>query len=271
MRVELHCHTVGSWDGYSTIDDVLAECQAKSIDAIAVTEHDHVGLMPAAERRAREAGVTLIPSCEVTTDKGFHVIGLFVRSLPSRGSGPDVIRAIRAQGGLVSIPHPFKPGTGLMAIPAVDDAETSSVLADADFVELYNGGYDQSSRAETIVSLAKRYGLRCVAASDAHKPWHVGMYLTELSCTPAVELGELCTAMKTARVSALLRASQFRPRSADEAGRAPRPALLQATIDRVPAGWKRAFHLGRHRWAARRYRPRETNYEPCAMTGISTG
>lgn len=270
MRVELHCHTVASWDGYSTIDDLIDECHAKQIDAMAVTEHDRFGLTSAAQRRARQAGVTLIPSCEVTTDKGFHVIGLFVRSLPARGSGPDVIRAIRAQGGLVSVPHPFKPGTGLMAIPAVDEAETSSVLAASDFIELYNGGYDQSSQAETIASLANHYGLRCVAASDAHRPWHVGMFVTELSCRPTADLRELCAAMKTASVSGLLRASHFHPRSPDDWHRPPRPSLFDAAIKRVPWGWRRAFHLARYRWNARGYRSRETTYEPCAIIGRSS-
>lgn len=260
MRIELHCHTVHSWDGYSTIDSLIDECVAKRIDAIALTEHDRLADLAAAEQRGRARGITLIPACEVTTDNGAHIIGLFLKELPRQAPAADVIRAIREQQGLVSIPHPFKPRSGLLAIPGVEPDVIDAVLRDADFIELHNGGFDQTPHARDIERIAAQHGLRCIAASDAHKPWHVGMFVTELACNSTSNLRELREAMRTASVTGLFRASEFQPRSKEEARRRPRPALLQAAIDQVPMAWKRTFHLRKHDWLARGYRPNATTY-----------
>ena len=104
------------------------------LGAIAVTDHNGFGGAQEAVELARGRDLIVIPGEEVKTDSQGEVIGLFLQEEIPRGlSFADTIAAIRAQGGLVYLPHPFDRRH---AIP--DPATLHRHLADIDVFEVYN-------------------------------------------------------------------------------------------------------------------------------------
>jgi predicted metal-dependent phosphoesterase TrpH len=98
------------------------------------------------------------------------VIGLFLDQEVSRGlSFADTIAAIREQGGLVYVPHPFDR---LHAIP--DAATLHRHLADIDVFEVYNARLLFEAYNDEAVRFASKYNLTVGAGSDAHVLQGVG-------------------------------------------------------------------------------------------------
>ena len=105
---DLHMHT--SWSHDCAIDaaELLDHAEAEGLGAIAVTDHNVFGGALEAVELARGRELIVIPGEEVKTDGQGEVIGLFLREEIPRGmSFADTIAAIREQGGLVYLPHPF--------------------------------------------------------------------------------------------------------------------------------------------------------------------
>src|SRR6202008_2718304 len=113
---------------------------------------------------------TLIPGEEVKTADQGEVIGLFLREEIPRGmSFGDTIAAIKAQGGLVYLPHPFDR---LHSIP--DPATLPRPLADIDVFEVYNARLLFEAFNEEALRFARKYALTMGAGSDAHVLQGVG-------------------------------------------------------------------------------------------------
>jgi len=81
----------------------------------------------------------------------------------------DTIAAIRDQGGLVYVPHPFDR---MHAIP--DPATLHRHLAEIDVLEVYNARLLFETYNEEALRFARKYGLQMGAGSDAHVLQGVG-------------------------------------------------------------------------------------------------
>ena len=113
-------HTTWSHDCSIDVDELLDYAEAEGLGAIAVTDHNVFGGALEAVERARGRKLIVIPGEEVKTDGQGEVIGLFLKEEVPRGmSFAETVEAIRAQGGLVYLPHPFDR---LHAIPDAADA-----------------------------------------------------------------------------------------------------------------------------------------------------
>ena len=98
------------------------------------------------------------------TDGQGEVIGLFLsREIPRGMSFGDTIAAIRAQSGLVYLPHPFDRRH---AIP--DPATLHRHLADIDVFEVYNARLLFEVYNDEALRFARKYNLTMAAGSDAH-------------------------------------------------------------------------------------------------------
>src|SRR5205823_8525761 len=108
-----------------------------------------------AVQRARGGRLTVIPGEEVKTDGQGEVIGLFLSEEIPRGlSFADTIAAIRTQGGLVYLPHPFDRRH---AIP--DPATLHRHLADIDVFEVYNARLLREPYNDEALRFARKYNL----------------------------------------------------------------------------------------------------------------
>jgi len=161
---DLHMHTNWSHDCSIEVGDLLDHAEAEGIGAIAVTDHNVIGGALEAVERARGRNVIVIPGEEIKTDEQGEVIGLFLREEIPRGlTFADTVEAIRAQGGLVYVPHPFDR---LHAIP--DAATLHRHLAEIDVFEVYNARLLFEAYNDEAVRFAQKYNLTAGAGSDAH-------------------------------------------------------------------------------------------------------
>jgi len=161
---DLHLHTSWSHDCSIEVDDLLDHAEVQGLDAIAVTDHNVIGGALEAAERARGRRLTVIPGEEVKTADQGEVIGLFLREEIPRGmSFGDTIAAIRAQGGLVYLPHPFDR---MHAIPKPETLHRH--LAEIDVLEVYNARLLFEAYNEEALRFARKYNLTPGAGSDAH-------------------------------------------------------------------------------------------------------
>lgn len=78
LNIDLHCHSNVS-DGVLAPAEVVARAAANGVHALALTDHDDVSGIPAAQAAADAAGLTLIPGVEISVSWGgqtVHVVGL---------------------------------------------------------------------------------------------------------------------------------------------------------------------------------------------------
>jgi predicted metal-dependent phosphoesterase TrpH/glycosyltransferase involved in cell wall biosynthesis len=161
---DLHMHTSWSHDCSVEVDELLDYAEEQGLGAIAVTDHNAFrGALEAVEK-ARGRNLFVIPGEEIKTDNQGEVIGLFLTEEIPRGmSFADTLAAIRAQGGLVYLPHPFDRRH---AIP--DPATLHRHLAEIDVFEVYNARLLFETYNDEALRFARKYNLTMGAGSDAH-------------------------------------------------------------------------------------------------------
>jgi predicted metal-dependent phosphoesterase TrpH/glycosyltransferase involved in cell wall biosynthesis len=168
--VDLHMHT--SWSHDCSIDaaELVDHAEAEGLGAIAVTDHNVFGGALEAADYARGRKLVVIRGEEVKTADQGEVIGLFLeREIPRGMSFAATVAAIREQGGLVYVPHPFDR---LHAIP--DPRTLHRNLADIDVLEVYNARLLFEAYNDEALRFARKYNLTMGAGSDAHVLQGVG-------------------------------------------------------------------------------------------------
>ena len=167
---DLHLHTSWSHDCSIPVADLLDHAEDIGLGAIAITDHNRFGGALEAAELARGRKLTVIPAEEVKTDGQGEVIGLFLEQEIARGlSFADTIDAIKTQGGLVYLPHPFDR---MHAIP--DPRTLHRHLPDIDVFEVYNARLLRESFNDEALRFARKYDLTMGAGSDAHVLMGVG-------------------------------------------------------------------------------------------------
>ncbi len=161
---DLHMHTSWSHDCSIEVDELLDYAEEQGLGAIAITDHNAFGGALEAVEKARDRNLVVIPGEEIKTDNQGEVIGLFLQEEIPRGmSFADTLAAIRAQGGLVYLPHPFDRRH---AIP--DPATLHRHLAEIDVFEVYNARLLFETYNDEALRFARKYNLTMGAGSDAH-------------------------------------------------------------------------------------------------------
>jgi predicted metal-dependent phosphoesterase TrpH len=170
IAVDLHMHTSWSHDCSIEVEDLLDHAEEIGLGGIAVTDHNvFAGALEAVEL-ARGRDLVVIPGEEVKTKDQGEIIGLFLEEEIPRGmSFGDTLAAIRDQGGLVYLPHPFDR---LHAI--ADPATLHRHLAEIDVLEVFNARLLRESFNDEALRFARKYRLLQGAGSDAHVLQGVG-------------------------------------------------------------------------------------------------
>jgi predicted metal-dependent phosphoesterase TrpH len=167
---DLHMHTSWSHDCQIPVEELLDHAEAEDLGAIAVTDHNVFGGAREAVELARGRDLVVIPGEEVKTHDQGEVIGLFLSEEIPRGlSFGETVDAIRAQGGIVYLPHPFDR---LHAIP--EPATLHRHLAQVDVLEVYNARLLFEAYNDEALRFARKYDLTMGAGSDAHVLQGVG-------------------------------------------------------------------------------------------------
>jgi hypothetical protein len=167
---DLHMHTSWSHDCSIDASELVDHAEAEGLGAIAVTDHNVFGGAIEAADYARDRDLIVIKGEEVKTDDQGEVIGLYLeREIPRGMSFADTVAAIREQGGLVYVPHPFDR---LHAIP--DPRTLHRNIADIDVLEVYNARLLFEGYNDEALRFARKYNLTMGAGSDAHVLQGVG-------------------------------------------------------------------------------------------------
>ena len=167
---DLHMHTNWSHDCAVDPADLIMYAEGSGLGAIAVTDHNVFGGALETAELAGEHELIVIPGEEVKTDGQGEVIGLFLREEIPRGmSFAKTVAAIKQQGGLVYLPHPFDRMHSI-----ADPATLQRHLADIDVFEVYNARLLFESYNDEALRFARKYNLTMGAGSDAHVLQGVG-------------------------------------------------------------------------------------------------
>jgi predicted metal-dependent phosphoesterase TrpH len=172
--VDLHCHTSASFDSLSDPVAVVRAAARRGLTHLAITDHDRIdGALRA--RDAAPAGLTVIVGEEVKTADGDLVALFLERPIPPGLPAAETVEAIRAQGGLAGIPHPFDRFrfSGMAAGQDTGVLERLALLVD--FVEAHNARVPYAGANDRAAAFAREHGLAGIAVSDAHTVMEVGI------------------------------------------------------------------------------------------------
>jgi predicted metal-dependent phosphoesterase TrpH len=165
IEVDLHMHTDHSGDCATPVDVLINTARDRNLGAIAITDHNEVSGAIEARKLAEELGdIKVIVAEEVKTAEQGEVIGLFLEEkIPKGLTMAETIREIRAQGGLVYVPHPFDR---FHSVP--DYEHLLDIVGEIDLLEVFNPRVALTSFNEEAVRFATKYRIVPAAGSDSH-------------------------------------------------------------------------------------------------------
>jgi predicted metal-dependent phosphoesterase TrpH len=166
LKADFHTHSVASPDGGISAEDYRQLLDRGQLDYIAITDHNRIDF---AQQMHQELGDKIIIGEEVMTSEG-ELIGLFLTKLVEPGqTARKTAEAIRDQGGIVYLPHPFE------TIRHGVQAETLDKMPKLiDVVEAHNGRAVLQNRSPQALTWATLHKKPTAASSDAHGAKGVG-------------------------------------------------------------------------------------------------
>ena len=155
---------------FGTIIDV---CKRSHITTLFVTDHNEID---GARRLQAIAPFRVIPSEEIATSEG-EIIGYFLQERIPPGLTPEAtIAGIRAQGGLVAVPHPFDR----LRHSRLTDTARERILGQVDMLEVYNSRNVFPSDDRQAERYCRQQNKHAFVGSDAHSRWEVGRSWVEI-------------------------------------------------------------------------------------------
>ena len=167
LKADLHIHTEYSIDCTTSLESIIDRCLELRINCIAIADH---GTVEGALKMQDLAPFPVIVAEEILTLHG-EIMGMFLHeTIPSGLSVEETLREIRAQDGLVNIPHPYDTLRG----SALGGKIVGGIVEQIDTIEVFNSRSPllrSSTRAEAF---ALKHGITRIAGSDAHTPHEIG-------------------------------------------------------------------------------------------------
>ena len=174
VRVDLHSHTMWSGDSTTTAEELEQAVTDCGLDVLCITDHHAV---KGAQELAGRLPCRVVVGEELRTHAG-EIIGLFLAEHVPFGMSPEeAAQRIRAQGGLVYVPHPFDPMRRNLSEPALA-ALTADGLVDA--IEVFNAKTSLRHLNDRAAAYAAEHDLAAGAGSDAHVPEALGAAYVEM-------------------------------------------------------------------------------------------
>jgi predicted metal-dependent phosphoesterase TrpH len=169
LKADLHMHTRYSFDCTTTPEAIVQRCRRTGIDCVAVADH---GTVEGALRLREIAPFRVVVAEEILTPAG-EIMGMFLsETIPSNITVEEAFARIKAQNGLVCLPHPFDNMRGINAGGMVD---VMRLLSRVDVIEVFNSRTLRlgNSNAKAL-AFATEHRLLQSAGSDAHTPGEIG-------------------------------------------------------------------------------------------------
>jgi predicted metal-dependent phosphoesterase TrpH len=169
-RVDLHLHSSASFDCRVPPLEVARRCRQLGLSPVFLTDHDGIDGAFA----LLEAGQPAVIGEEVLTTEG-ELIGLFLkRAVPKQLSPEETVAAIKEQGGLVYLEHPYDTGRRNLREEAIE-----RIAQQIDIVEVFNGR-SLPALNRKAEDLRATLGVPAGAGSDAHRLGEIGRVYVEM-------------------------------------------------------------------------------------------
>ncbi|MFH1657378.1 MAG: PHP domain-containing protein [bacterium] len=178
MKIDLHTHSCYSYDGLSSPREMLLVAREKGLAGIALTDHDTTKGWDEALVAAEELKMLIVLGEEIKTERG-DILGLFLKEEIKSRRAEEVIKEIRAQGGLVVIPHSFHFFERFCGL------EMYKELLDG--IEVFNARLPFYRADESALVFAQKNNLAMTAGSDAHYCSGVGYAYTTVKTAENLE------------------------------------------------------------------------------------
>ena len=166
VRIDLHLHTAGSFDCLSDPRAVVERALDAGLDRICITDHNEIETALALRQEYPDH---VIVGEEVKTAERVDIIGLYLTDrIPKGTPARETCERIRAQGGIVYVPHPFAGGKG-------GGGAILHRIADlVDAVEGFNARIHDQALNDRAGAWARERELPVGAGSDAHTLHEIG-------------------------------------------------------------------------------------------------
>ncbi len=194
---DLHTHSRASFDSLASPEALLRTAAQRGLTHLAITDHDRIDAALAARAIAATGAtpVQVIVGEEIKTVDG-DLVALFLEEAVSPGlTADETIAAVRAQGGLIGIPHPFDRYRGSL----LNDARMERLVGLVDWVEAHNARVIFGNGNQQAAELAHEHARPGIAVSDAHSAFEVGVAYTAFDGDPSTAAG-LLAALPTAEL-----------------------------------------------------------------------
>ncbi|HLB74339.1 MAG TPA: PHP domain-containing protein [Sedimentisphaerales bacterium] len=167
INVEMHAHTYYSHDGFTTVKSFIRWCKKRDLNCVCITDHN---TLSGALEFSGKAPMKIIIGQEITTGQG-DVTGLFLKEeIPPCLGLEDTIGWIKAQRGLVYLPHPLDEFR--KSSVKIRDAER---LRDSiDIIEVFNSRTLNPKYNARALEFAIANNMVVAVGSDAHHPLELG-------------------------------------------------------------------------------------------------
>lgn len=174
LKADFHVHTKYSLDCNTPLPKIVRRCLDIGINCIAIADH---GTIEGALKIQKLAPFTVIVAEEILTTHG-EIMGMFLQEgIPGGLSPEQTIARIRAQNGLVCIPHPFDR----LRYSALDSDVMEELGEQIDVIEVFNSRSLLANPATNKAQLfAEKYDIGQSAGSDAHTASEIGNAYVEM-------------------------------------------------------------------------------------------
>ena len=167
MKADLHIHTEYSRDSNTSLNKLINRCLELDINCVAIADH---GTTEGALRLKSLAPFSVIVAEEILTPHG-EIMGMFLKeTIPSRLSVLETISQIKAQDGLVCIPHPFDR----FRASALDSDIIEELIDQIDIIEVFNARTIPFQNLTKAHIFAQKHAITQSAGSDAHTVNEIG-------------------------------------------------------------------------------------------------
>ena len=173
LKADFHIHSEYSIDCNMSLEQIISRCLEIGINCIAIADH---GTAEGVLKMQALAPFPVIVAEEILTPHG-EIMGMFLKeTIPSGLSVEQTIARIKAQGGLVCIPHPYDR----LRQSALNNNLLEELAEQIDIIEVFNARSIFPQAATKARILAEKYGILKSAGSDAHTPQEIGNAYVEM-------------------------------------------------------------------------------------------
>lgn len=181
-------HSSASHDCAIAPERMAKAARRLGLSPVVLTDHDTI----AGALHLRESGVPVVVGQEITTADG-ELIGLFLNeAVPRDLPAAATVHAIKEQGGLVYVQHPYDPYRKHLGEEVLE-----RIAGDVDIVEVFNARCDDHAN-QLAGDLRTALGAAAGAGSDAHRLEDLGTVYIEMD--PFEDAQSFLRSLRDARI-----------------------------------------------------------------------